>query len=246
MLPLLANWAKENSLVINTDKTKVILFRPKNKNVSSPTLTLDTNNIEVVTTMKVLGVYFNYNLTWDHHISEVHKKLCRTIGLINRHRFTLPECIKLLLYNSLILPHLSYAHLVWGSTTKTNVNRLLTLQKKVLRIIANIPYHYHTKELFTRFRIVNILNLYDFRLPNSYRVAVKNRNSFFSDLAKLTKNVVAYRTRFPSLWYTPTPHNNYCLQSITYNLLTLLNKYDTISVDIYSLPSKKLKSLFIS
>lgn len=196
--------------------------------------------------MKVLGVHFHCNLTWDQHINEVHRKLCRTVGVINRNRYTLPERIKLLLYNSLILPHFSYSHLVWGTTTQTNMTRLLILQKKALRIIANVPYHYHTKELFTQFRVVNVLSLYNFRLLNSFRVAVKSRNSFFSDISNLTKNAVTYQTRFPSLWYTPTPRNNYSLQSLTYNLPVLLNRYDTISIDIYRLSPKKLKTLFVS
>lgn len=157
----LLNWTKPNALTINLATTKAILFRPKNKIVTSPKITLGTEHIEVVEYFKVLGVHLSSTLSWDKHVEAISKKVYQTVGIINKHRFVLPERIKLFLYNSLILPHIRYAHLVWGTTTMKNLNTLYLLQKRVVRIIANVPFLDPTAELFRQYRIIKANNFYD-------------------------------------------------------------------------------------
>ena len=51
-------------------------------------------------------------------------------------------------YNSIFLPHIKYCIILWGTTYKTNTLCINILQKKIIRIIHNKPYLYHTKDLF--------------------------------------------------------------------------------------------------
>lgn len=135
--------------------------------------------------------------------------------------------------------------MVWGTITDKNLNQLLLVQKKVARIIANVPYNFHTPELFKKFKIIKVGNLYDYRLAQSYLAAIKNSTCFYEGLAKLKKNITAYNTRNPDTWYTPTPHNNYDCQSLTFTLPKLLNNFTSNSIEISKISKSALKEYFM-
>ena len=63
-------------------------------------------------------------------------------------------CIKTMLYNTLILPHITYGIMVWGYQR----NRLNKIQKKAIRIITSNKYNSHTEPLFKQ---LNMLKLED-------------------------------------------------------------------------------------
>ena len=53
-------------------------------------------------------------------------KCSKTVGILNKLKLILPINIKILLYNTLLIPHINYCLMAWGF----NCNRLYTLQKK--------------------------------------------------------------------------------------------------------------------
>ena len=75
------------------------------------------------------------------------------------------------LYNCLIYPHLLYAIQIWGSTFDTNRNKLLVLQKKVVRMITfsdslpDVPGPLaHTLPLFSKLNFLKINDLFKFQV----------------------------------------------------------------------------------
>ena len=60
----------------------------------------------------------------------------------------------MLLYNSFVLPHLSYCAVAWGNNYSTRTNKLFLLQKRALRIIHHKPYLYPSNQLFFTSRIL--------------------------------------------------------------------------------------------
>jgi len=75
------------------------------------------------------------NLDWKHHIDHIGLKISKIIGLIAKLRHLVPIQTLLLIYNSLIHPYLSYGIVVWGQASKTQLLKLLKLQKRALRFI---------------------------------------------------------------------------------------------------------------
>ena len=63
-----------------------------------------------------------------------------------------------MLYNSLFVPYLTYCSEIWGNTYKTNINCVYLLQKKVLRIVCNVDYRYHSNVLFKELRILKLFD----------------------------------------------------------------------------------------
>ena len=54
------------------------------------------------------------HLDSNSHIDEISNKLSRTIGIINKLKYVLPQHVLLTLYNALMLPHINYCLLASG------------------------------------------------------------------------------------------------------------------------------------
>ena len=67
--------------------------------------------------------------------------------MLNRLILIYPQCISLTLFNTLIMPHLHYSLLTWGSSIKEK-HPLHLLQKKALCIITNNDYIAHTEPIY--------------------------------------------------------------------------------------------------
>ena len=86
------------------------------------------------------------------------KMYLRNLGILNKVKHKLSQLSLLLLYNALIQPHLSYCNIVWGSTYESNLDKLLKLQKRALRIVCGSPFRASSNPLFVK---LNKLKLCD-------------------------------------------------------------------------------------
>ena len=111
-LDKVSTWMKSNKLVLNSKKTKYMLFHKHNKIVPTLELKINDNSIDQVSTFNFLGLHINSQLTWQTHIDEISKKISRVIGLIYKLQYILPQKILLSLYNTLILPQINYCILL--------------------------------------------------------------------------------------------------------------------------------------
>ena len=70
------------------------------------------------------------------------------------------------LYYSHIYPHLILQISIWGTnnSNKTYIQPLIRTQKKILRLIKNLPPRSHTKPIMKELHILNIINLYTHRV----------------------------------------------------------------------------------
>ena len=64
----------------------------------------------------------------------------------------MPTGIRVLLYNTLILPHINYCTMAWGYQS----NRLFKLQKRAIRKVANGYFNAQTEPLFKLYRILKL------------------------------------------------------------------------------------------
>jgi hypothetical protein len=133
-------WFKANKLSINESKTKAMLFHTVQRDVENFQINLNGTDIEFVTEFNYLGINFDSNINWKSHIQKICNKISRTSGVMTKLKHYLPTEVLKMLYNSLIFPYLNYGILVWG----VSANKLLNLQKKIIRTVACPKYNAHT------------------------------------------------------------------------------------------------------
>lgn len=124
---------------INVDKTKFLNFTTK-KNITQIDYSLSTIPIEAVTSYKYLGINFNHNLSWEHHINYISAKANKSLGFLKRHLYKATQETKLIADNSLIRPQLEYASIVWNPHQLYLEEKLEAVQNRASRFILR-NYH---------------------------------------------------------------------------------------------------------
>ena len=72
------------------------------------------------------------------------------------------ETTLLMIYNTLILPHLQYCCELWGNTYGCRINDLIVLQKRAVRLIDKVAFREHTSEIFKKYNILKFKDLINF------------------------------------------------------------------------------------
>ena len=134
-------WFIANKLTINTKKTNFVIFHSSRRMIvpiniqifyykTNKFLPLDQKNY-----VKYVGVLLDSKLSWKPHIDYISGKISRMAGIFSRLRHFIPKRTLIKMYNSILQPILTYGIASWGQACKTLTNKLLILQKRVIRSI---------------------------------------------------------------------------------------------------------------
>ena len=124
-------WFTENGMQSNPTKFQSIFFG------KTPPCTISVNNISIVPTnqIKLLGVNIDKDLTFSAHIANICIKAGRNLNALKRVAKSLPVNVKLLLYKTYIMCHFNFCPLVWHFCSKSDTDKLESLQKRALRFV---------------------------------------------------------------------------------------------------------------
>ena len=89
------------------------------------------------------------------------KTIIRASGIIAKIRYFVNRNTLKLVYYAMVYSYLTYGNLIWGNTYKTRVQKLLNVQKKIIRLTTFKSYLEHTKPMFTELSIFNIFQIND-------------------------------------------------------------------------------------
>ena len=156
-----------HKLTLNIKKSNYVIFRPHQKKLNyQPQIHIFDNennkkvSLERKNFIKYLGLLIEENLSWKTHINSAATKISKTIGLIARLRHIVPTYTLLNIYQSLIVPYITYGLISWGNACKTFLDQILVLQKRALRLIYFAETNDHAIPLFVKAKILPIQFLY--------------------------------------------------------------------------------------
>ena len=154
-------WLGLNKLSLNTAKTELILFHSKRRLIDFYSFSIRFNGIELsqVDNVKYLGMYLDSHLSWEYHLHELSKKLSRANGILSKLRYNAPFDICLQVYYSIFYSHLIYGCNVWGLATDDNIEKIVILQKKCIRILTFSAFNSHTSDLFKELKILKVKDI---------------------------------------------------------------------------------------
>ena len=110
--------------------------------------------------MKYLGVLIDCKLSWKNHIDSITLKLSKTIGLLPKIRHFVPFHTLVSIYNCFVVLYLRYGFIAWGQAGKTQLNKLLILQKRAILFMCFADRRHHAIPLFLRAQTLPIHFLY--------------------------------------------------------------------------------------
>ena len=114
-----------------------MIFHPPRVKIPEPVIVkFESKKIQRENCVKFLGILLDANLSCKHYINELSKKLSRTLGLFYNIRHYAPLEILKQLYYSLFYSFASYGITVWGLTYNSLVQKLIVIQKKIVRVMT--------------------------------------------------------------------------------------------------------------
>ena len=192
VLPKANDWYAANKLIINSLKTKIILFKTPRQNISENELNLiadfpvfiNTNNHGEDVADKIikldridedsddennrwakhLGIRLDPKLKFTYHWGEIHRRLQRAIFSLRVMKHVLDMQHLKMLYFAYIHSIIEYSIIIFTGVTDGQCNIIKKLQKKCVRIITNSSSTANSSPLFKQLRILPFKELRDFHI----------------------------------------------------------------------------------
>ena len=224
-LILLQQWCKENGMLINTDKTKVMFItsRQKRCNLNDASFHLKCNNIDLKLTKgdKILGANIDENLIWDSHYKYIVKKVSTHLWLLSQISSYLSVKDRLLFYNAYIRPHFDYCSVIWGSSTCSNTDKITKLQRRACKLILRNEYS-NLEEAQNRLNMLSFSeSVFLQKAKVMYKVSNNIAPEYLTDLFKMresnSNSTLNLRSVSNKHFLIPKPKINLFKNSLSYS-----------------------------
>ena len=204
-------WGASHNMRFSRKKCKILRITNKHKAKLDkyPIVKFGGQVLKVVDSHKYLGVTIDSKLTWRQHVTETAEKAEKRLKLILRlcgTRRGVSQRLLILLYESCVRPILEYASEVWGDVSKTNAQRLTTVQHHALKASLGVNRRSHTADVCVEAQVppldvrrkVQVLRFWKnlhlhprplttflSELPTKKRLQKKHKNSFLERATKI-------------------------------------------------------------
>ena len=196
------NWTKSNGMLINANKTKVMLAGSRHKlhnvDLSGEKIDVVINNVSIscVNFERILGVTIDEMISWNKHIDNMCTTLSQRIGLLRRLRKLIPFHLRKILYYGLIQSTIDYCCVVWGNTSTNNIDRVYKMQKRALRVLLNTGFDTPSDSLFEAADVLSVRQrIFYFTCILVFKYFENSVPTYIADMFVPLMNVHDYPTR---------------------------------------------------
>lgn len=185
-MALLRSWCVKNCMEVNVSKTKYINFDSVGFTFQSQIKYHDLNCnaaicncqvIEKVSSFKYLGVTLDEKMSWDIHITELHRKIRCSIRTFYFLRNFCNAALLRTLYFALVNSKLQYGITCWGSSYKYLIDRLRVTQNFFIRIILKQHMRESSAPLYKELKILPVQHLFVYKVLRLFYMRSGNRNN---------------------------------------------------------------------
>jgi len=134
----LVKWTKEWQMLFDADKCKVMHVGYNNNNKHANNYDVNDVQLECVSEEKDLGVIINEDLKWQKQCSEAVRKANRMLGMIKRNFIDRSQETIILLYKSLVRPHLEYCCQLWSPYYKKDIKLIEGVQRRPTKLVTGM------------------------------------------------------------------------------------------------------------
>ena len=161
----LADYMRNNRLVINNDKTHlVVMGGPRHKELRQQ-VSIDTGTVGVppVETEKLLGINIHQSMRWKEHIIDSKKSMVKSLtSRLNALKMISVNATfktRLMVANSCFMSIITYMIVVWGGTEKFIVRVVQVMQNKAARCVTKQGWYTPTRTLLLQCNWLSIEQL---------------------------------------------------------------------------------------
>ena len=214
--------------------TKYLLFSLRDT-FTIPPIKIGSNEISRSEFIKFLGVHLDQHLKFDQHVAYLSQKISKSVGILYKLKFFIPNSAMITLYHALIQPYILYAIESWFGCSSYLRNRIIILQKKSIRCVFNLNYNDHTSSYFDSARIMTVSQLYELSvLLHIHKTINGNFDNIMSSRLRPLSDAHDFPTRSSQNLIIPMHRSSKFEKSILYTGIKLWNE---LSLDLRSIES---------
>jgi hypothetical protein len=177
-------------LVTNEKKSNVLNFKNKygKSKDDDVNVIIGSTAIEQSCSVKFLGVLVDENLSWNDHINYLNNKLSSNIFALRMISKLGNRLLTRAVYFGMIISHIQYSILLWGASSKQNLESIFKLQKKAIRYMVGIKSTDSCKEYFKDLKLMTVPAIYIYETILSIKRDNVKKNANFHDYNTRNRN----------------------------------------------------------
>ena len=215
----ISTWLKATRLSLNVKKTHFMVFSKKH---------MANSDLHI----KINELIIDEKVTWREHINYISGKVSKGIGIIIKAGKVLHKQSLTNLYYSFIYPCLIFCNHVWGNACKSHMQKLLLLQKKIVRIIAGVQPRCHTDSLFSQMKLLKADQINKYLIGCLMFKVYHNDLYIFRDYFTLNSNIHDHNTRQTDHYHVPFYRTEMPKHCLRYCGAEIWNKILVTKIDI--------------
>ena len=149
-------------LVVNSGKTKIVLFHDPHRNIdfSERSMLINGSSIPFSDRAVCLGVLLHHHMEWLSHVRHISGQCFAIITSISRLRRTgVGTPLLVTIYEALLEPILSYCISLWGSSYNNVIKSAQVIQNAAIRAITGRPRSEPIAEVYPGLGLLDIRHL---------------------------------------------------------------------------------------
>ncbi len=139
-------WCCNNSLLINPDKTKMLVVGSRKllqQLEIRPKLKFIGKTLIPVTEVKDLGITLDSYLNYNEHIQALSSSCLSKLGQISRVKHIFDESTLAKIIDTLVISKINYCASVWSNTSDMNIKKIQLIQNCAARLITGLSKYDH-------------------------------------------------------------------------------------------------------
>ena len=125
-------WMKKNGMELNMNKSKQMII----KRSRIPVVHEVNQELDMVSTMRILGVTWQEDLTWNLHFSRVLTVATQRLYALRQLRTFLPKKALLTVYHAQVMSVILYAAPLFGELSSSVTKKITRLERRPHRTIC--------------------------------------------------------------------------------------------------------------
>ncbi|XP_052454335.1 uncharacterized protein LOC128014662 [Carassius gibelio] len=160
------NWMTSNFLLLNSEKTEVLIIGPKNSacNNLEHCLRLDGCSVNSSSSVRNLGVLLDRNLSLESHVSSICKTAFFHLKNISKLRPMLSMSNAEMLIHAFMTSRLDYCNALLGGCSARLVNKLQLVQNAAARVLTGTRKYDHISPVLSTLHWLPIKHRIDFKI----------------------------------------------------------------------------------
>ena len=136
------------------------------------------------------------------------------------------------MYYTFVYPYLIYCNLIWGSAAKSHLQKLVLLQKRIIRIICKVGFRDHTEHLFKECKILKIHDIHTYQCSVfMFKYQHSLLPNIFQNMFTLNCNIHIHRTRQNNMYWLSQCRTSLRQCSISYKVPKIWNSLMSHNLD---------------